>query len=76
MRFSTTNCWPKCSESQSHSTRAMMSFEPPAAKLTMKCTGRFGYFSWASADEIAAIKPSNATQYRMMRMAILRSIWP
>src|SRR5436190_3367133 len=64
------NCWPKCSESQSHRTRAMMSFEPPAAKLTMKCTGRFGYFSCAAAGAAAQSK-AKATQNRMMRMASL-----
>src|ERR1043166_5672408 len=50
----------------------MMSFEPPAAKLTMKCTGRSGYFSCARAGASARQRSdSKATQNRMMRMASL-----
>src|ERR1044071_7300153 len=65
------NCWPKCSESQSHKTRAMMSLEPPAAKLTTNFTGRFGYFSCADAGANEAQSRIKATQNRMMRIASL-----
>src|SRR5215217_767737 len=58
----------------------MMSFEPPAAKLTTNLTGRLGYFSCASAGTIRTrMKQSKATQNRMMRMASLPfdlHVWP
>src|SRR5688572_17738926 len=46
-RLSTTNCWPRYSESLFENTRAVMSLPPPGANGTMTRTGLVGYF-WAS----------------------------
>src|SRR6476660_3508880 len=67
-RFSTTNCWPRWSESHSLRIRATMSFGPPAVNPTTKCTGRMGYFSPAAARSTANrhwhAKPSRMTRER------------
>jgi hypothetical protein len=41
-RFSTTNGWPRYSESRGASTRAMMSVPPPGGKPTTTRTARLG----------------------------------
>src|SRR5688500_12468726 len=43
-RLSTTNCWPRYSDSLFENTRAVMSLPPPGANGTMTRTGFVGYF--------------------------------
>src|SRR5688572_19098958 len=61
-RLSTTNCWPRNSESLFENTRAVMSLPPPGANGTMTRTGLTGYF-WASTapGKPAAIQSDAAT---------------
>jgi hypothetical protein len=50
VRFSTTNCWPKWSDSHWLMMRATVSTGPPAEKPIIQRTGRVGY-SAAEEDE-------------------------
>src|SRR5262249_55806835 len=42
-RFSTTNCWPRCSDSHCPINRATMSVVPAGPNGTIMRTGRLGY---------------------------------
>src|SRR5215472_7477701 len=48
-RFSTTNCWPRYSESFDAARRALMSTPPPGVKPTSTLAGRVGYCASAAA---------------------------
>src|SRR5512145_64599 len=50
-RFSTTNCWPRTSDSLSAMMRVTMSVPPPAPKPIRMRTGLFGQsWAWALAN--------------------------
>src|SRR5688500_16159410 len=61
-RFSTTNCWPRYSESFGASSRAMMSVPPPGVKPTSMRTGLVGY-ACAEATELASRRSSDTTSF-------------
>src|SRR3954470_15495947 len=63
-RFSTTTCWPICSESVLATMRAVVSVPPPGSKPTTVVTGLAGYWAWAQP------MPS-ASAARMILMVIL-----
>src|SRR5690349_16989275 len=55
-RLSTTNCWPRYSDSLVENARAVMSLPPPGAKGTTTRTTLLGYcWLWAGA----AAKPQH-----------------
>src|SRR5690242_6927495 len=72
-RLSTTNCWPRASESFCENWRAEMSLPPPGANGTMTRTGLVGY-CWACAGAAAVSTAASAsTVYFMFPPSFLGS---
>src|SRR6187399_1186693 len=61
-RLSTTNCWPRYSESLFENWRAVMSLPPPGANGTTTRTGLAGYCC-ASAGHATSVNNDTATAF-------------